>query len=902
MGVSLLCVAPVAACAQELMPQAATAWSGFAARPDSAPALQTSAGSPYALEVSGNGVPSVYGGWRTRINGLSGSNHYRFRTRVLATDVPSPRESITILLRWRGAFGDEVAPDYVWKYSVQPDGQLLFDRTVQPPAGTTAVDVELVLQWAPNGRVRFDGLSFAPAPAPAARPVKVVAVSYRPSGTSSGLESVQRAANYGQQVATSHGPDVMVFGELLNVIGAPGTYDAKAETIPGPSTDVMSALARGHSTYVAFGMLEREGRLLYNSAVLIDRSGAIVGKHRKVQLPLAEVSAGITPGNTVRVFHTDFGRVALLICQDVAFPEPAREAAIRGAELLLAPIWGGKPPLTAARAIEQSMWVAASGYDYLSEIVDPLGAVLARVPALNTPDAAMTTIDLARRFREDWSGDWRDVSGKQRRSEPYTADQDPEGGVPPPPPPNNPPTSVISAPTSGTTYVAPATITVSVSAADGDGSVTGVELFANGTSIATDTAAPYAFTWSNVPAGSYALTAKATDNSGAATTSAAVNVTVSNSPPGSLPAPWQTQDIGAVGLTGTASANGGTFTIEGAGADIWSTADAFRYVWQPISGDADIVARVASVENVHAWVKAGVMIRETLTADSRHGLMLVSPGKGLAFQRRTQTGGISTSTSGIAGTAPAWVKLERRAAVISAYYSWDGANWTLVASDTIAMGANVYAGLVVSSHTTSELATATFDSVTVQPVSPPAPVWQSQDIGVVGVAGDASETAGTFTIRGSGADVWGTADAFHFVWQRLSGDRDIIARVATVEYVQPWVKAGVMIREQLTADSAHAFMLVSPGKGLAFQRRVSAGGLSTSTTGGAGTAPAWVKLERRGNVISAYRSADGVTWTFVGNDTFAMGTDVYVGLVVSSHDNTRLATATFDSVTVTGNR
>jgi predicted amidohydrolase/regulation of enolase protein 1 (concanavalin A-like superfamily) len=896
---ALLCLAPVAACAQELIPPNASAWSGFSARPDSAPALQTSAGSPYALEVFGNGVPGVYGGWRTRVSGLSGNNHYRFRARVLATDVPAPRESITILLRWRGAFGDAVAPDYVWHYTTQSDGQLAFDRVVQAPPGTTAVDIELVLQWAPNGRIRFDAVSFAPAPAPAARTAKVVAMSYRPSGTSSGLESVQRAAQYGEQVAASQRPDVMVFGELLNVIGAPGTYDAKGETIPGPSTDVMSTLARSYGTHVAFGMLEREGRLLYNAAVLLDRNGAIVGKYRKVQLPLAEVSGGITPGSTVPVFQTDFGRVALLICQDAAFPEPAREAAIRGAELLLVPIWGGKPALTAARAVEQSMWVAASGYDYLSEVVDPLGTVLARVPSLNQPDAAVATIDLGRRYREDWSGDWRDVSNKQRRSDPYTADQDPGGGEPPPPPPpNTPPTSAIASPSSGATFAAPATIAVSVSAADGDGSVTSVELLANGTLIATDTTAPYQFTWSNVPAGSYALTARATDNAGAATTSAAVNVTVTNSPPpGSLPAPWQTQDIGAVGLAGSASLSGGTFTVDGAGADIWGTADAFRYVWQPVTGDADVIARVASIENVHAWVKAGVMIRETLTPDSKHGLMLVSPGKGLAFQRRTATAGVSTSTSGIAGTAPMWVKLERRGAALAAYYSADGATWTLVATDTIAMGATVHAGLVVSSHNAAELATATFDSVTVRQVAP-APAWQSQDIGAVGVAGDASETGGTFTVRGSGTDVWGTADAFHYVWQRVSGDRDIVARVGSVEYVQAWVKAGVMIREQLTADSAHALMIVSPGKGLAFQRRLTAGGVSVNSSGGAGTAPAWVKLERRGNVISAYRSADGAAWTLVGSDSFAMGSDVYVGLAVSSHDNARLAAATFDNVVV----
>jgi predicted amidohydrolase len=411
----------VAAGAQELMPGASSGWSGFSARPDTTPAVTASTGSPYTLEAYGNGVRNVYGGWRARLAPVSGGQFYRFRARAVAMDIPSIRESVTILLRWRGSFGDEVAPDDVWEYRVQADGTLLFDRTLQAPPGTTAVDVELVLQWAANGRVRFEALSFIPAHAPSPRTVKVAAISFRPSGTSSGRDSVQRAERYGEQVAAAERPDVMVFGELLNVIGAPGTYDAKAESVPGPSTDTMATLARRYGAYVVFGMLEREGTFLYNTAVLLDRNGAIVAKYRKVQLPLSEVSAGISPGRDVPVFQTDFGKVALLICQDTAFPEPARQAAILGAEVLLVPIWGGKPSAMAARAIEHSAYVVASGYDYKSEVLDPLGSVLARVATLGQPDAAIATIDLARRFREDWSGDWRDAAGKQRRTAPYKA-------------------------------------------------------------------------------------------------------------------------------------------------------------------------------------------------------------------------------------------------------------------------------------------------------------------------------------------------------------------------------------------------------------------------------------------------------------------------------------------------
>src|SRR5690242_13660213 len=104
------------ACAQELMPATSGGWTSFAARPATTPAVVATSGSPYTLEIDGNGVADVYGGWRARLQPLSGGQYYRFRARVAATGVASPRDSITILLRWRGSFGDQVAPDYVWEY------------------------------------------------------------------------------------------------------------------------------------------------------------------------------------------------------------------------------------------------------------------------------------------------------------------------------------------------------------------------------------------------------------------------------------------------------------------------------------------------------------------------------------------------------------------------------------------------------------------------------------------------------------------------------------------------------------------------------------------------------------------------------------------------------------------
>jgi regulation of enolase protein 1 (concanavalin A-like superfamily) len=377
-------------------------------------------------------------------------------------------------------------------------------------------------------------------------------------------------------------------------------------------------------------------------------------------------------------------------------------------------------------------------------------------------------------------------------------------------------------------------------------------------------------------------------------------------PSGTLPDGWSNQDIGAVGQAGSAAESGGTFTLQGAGADIWGTADGFHFAYRQISGDAEIVARVASVQGSHHWVKAGVMIRESLAAGSRHGMMLVSTARGLAFQRRVQTNGISMHTDGGAGTAPAWVRLVRTGNRIDAYRSSNGTSWVLVGTETISMASTVYIGLALTSHDTSSLATAAFDNLLIagggtQP-PPPAPLpsgWANRDIGAVGQLGSASESGGTFTVQGAGADIWDTADGFHFAYRSLSGDGEIRARVASLQAGHHWAKAGVMIRESLTAGSRHAIMLVSPARGLAFQRRVQTGGISTHTDAGAGTAPAWVRLVRTGNRIDAYRSSNGSSWVLVGSETIAMSSAVHVGLALTSHDTSTLATATFDNVQIT---
>ena len=460
-----------------------------------------------------------------------------------------------------------------------------------------------------------------------------------------------------------------------------------------------------------------------------------------------------------------------------------------------------------------------------------------------------------------------------------------------------------------------------------------------------------------------------------------------------VPSPWLTRDIGAVGLSGWASFTNGVFTVIGSGADIGSTADAFRFVHLTTNGDCTIIARVtsASVEDINPWSKAGVMIRESLAANAANVFVGVTPGNGVTWQYRSTTGGVTSTNTTTSLSAPYWVKLVRSGNMFTGYCSPDGASWTLVGSATFSMASTAYVGLAVTSHDSYTLSTATFDHVTAPGWAPPpvlAPTglvataviervtlnwmassnatsynvkrattsggpyttiatvmttnytdtfviggttyyyvvsavsspagesgnsaqasatptvnvplpWMTQDIGAVGLSGSAGVTNGVFTVTASGDDIWNAADAFRFVYVTNSGNCTIIARVVSVQNIDGWSKAGVMIRDSLNSGAANVFIAVTPGNGVTWQYRSNDGGSCNNNTTG-GSAPYWVKLVCSGTTFTGYCSPNGTAWTQLGSTTLTNVTTAYIGLAVTSHNNSSLCTAKFDNVSAPG--
>jgi len=554
----------------------------------------------------------------------------------------------------------------------------------------------------------------------------------------------------------------------------------------------------------------------------------------------------------------------------------------------------------------------------------------------------------------------------------------------------------------------------------------------------------------------------------------------------SLPSPWVNQDVGSTGQAGSSTVNAGTFTVRGAGADVWGSNDAFQFAYQSLNGDGSIVARVASIQNTNSFAKAGIMLRASVASSSQHVILDVRPTGDIEFMTRSTNGGSTSWLASAADAAPVWLKLVRTGSTVSASVSADGSTWNPVGSTTISFPSAINAGLVVSSHDTSTLNTSTFDSVTVTssgsgsapgtpatpspanaatgisttptlswsssgatsydvafgtsnppptvstgqaaasytppalaagtayfwrivarnasgsttgavwsfttasgsvpgtPASPspanaatgvstaptlswsssgatsydvafgtssppptvsagqaaasytpptlssgttyfwqivarnssgatqgavwsfttaagaalPSP-WQNQDIGATGQAGSSTSNSGTFSVRGAGADIWGSSDGFQFAYQTLTSDGQIVARVTGIQNTNSFAKAGIMLRASVAANSQHVILDLRPTGDIEFMMRAANGGSTTWLASAVQAAPVWLKLVRSGSTVTGSISTNGSTWTQVGSTTIAFPSTIDAGLIVTSHDTSTLNTSTFDSAAVT---
>lgn len=412
--VLLLCVAAVHAAS--LISGPPSGWTTWAPREEIAPRTFIDTvhyrSKPGALAISGNSNPAAYGGWVYTAQGIAPGKWYRFQAYYRQQGAQNERNQVIARLDWKSAAGKRAGkPDYA--YQVQREGE--WNRVtldVPAPEAASAVAIQLYLANAPSATIWWDDITLDEIAAPAPRPVAVFSVNLRPSGSKTAAENVEKFAQTIEHEVQGKA-DVILLPEGITVVGTGKTDPDMAETIPGPTTKRLGEVARQKHSYIVAGIFEREGPAIYNTAVLIDRAGNVAGKYRKVYLPREEVEVGLTPGSDFPVFQTDFGKVGLMVCWDLQYTDPARALVLGGAELILLPIWGGDTAIGKARAIENHVFLASSGYDYPTYIMDPMGEIVSE--ARNRGEVARATIDLNRRYTDAWLGEMRERFMKEIR-------------------------------------------------------------------------------------------------------------------------------------------------------------------------------------------------------------------------------------------------------------------------------------------------------------------------------------------------------------------------------------------------------------------------------------------------------------------------------------------------------
>lgn len=263
---------------------------------------------------------------------------------------------------------------------------------------------------------------------------------------SRGIDLLRKAGSEEAKLAVF--PELWLTGYSASIIE---TLPELAEEIPGPATEQLGKVAAEYGMYVIAGMVERDLRtsgVLYNTAVLIDNKGAVVGKYRKTHLvtylytlPYVYVeSEFFRQGDDLPVFETDFGAIGILICQDTLFPETSRVLTLKGAKIIVT-IFGSPKQFADVLPIQSRICAIQNGtaivavnqvgkdqlLDYKgkeftiewhggSHVVDPFGNVIKR-GKLFEEDLVIADLETDDVFKARWESKFL----RDRRPELYAA-------------------------------------------------------------------------------------------------------------------------------------------------------------------------------------------------------------------------------------------------------------------------------------------------------------------------------------------------------------------------------------------------------------------------------------------------------------------------------------------------
>lgn len=357
---------------------------------------------------------------------IKGGQTYLFNARFRAQNIASIDKSVLIRIKWfKGK--NQLGYNYIYHITDDRDGWLLASDKIKAVEGAETAEISLVFRW-DTGNLWWDDIFMEACEAVPPRNVVVSTMYFRPPGPT--VEKNISLMSDMLDKAGQAGSDIVCLPEgWATCETGLGMTKVEANTLDGSASVMLSEKAKEYGMYIVSGLYSWEGDTVKNVAALYDRQGKIQGVYEKVQLPDSETEQGAVPGTTFPVFTTDFGKIGILICWDLFFPEISRILALNGAEMLFCPIWGDIRGSNEAwkvtarsRAIDNGVFLVTNIFDGHSVIVNPEGDILKE----SGIQGSLLTEKIDLNFNPQWYwignaglGVWDGIWRKDRRSETY---------------------------------------------------------------------------------------------------------------------------------------------------------------------------------------------------------------------------------------------------------------------------------------------------------------------------------------------------------------------------------------------------------------------------------------------------------------------------------------------------
>jgi hypothetical protein len=193
------------------------------------------------------------------------------------------------------------------------------------------------------------------------------------------------------------------------------------------------------------------------------------------------------------------------------------------------------------------------------------------------------------------------------------------------------------------------------------------------------------------------------------------------SPDGNLPFPWKNVDIGKSRIRGNAEYVGSVIRLYSGGVGFSEEMDACHYLYKPVKGDSEIVARVVHIQRPDSNAKAGIMMRESLAENARQVSLTLMAGHAGEFSWREQPAERLHRLARPELVPPYWIKMRRDADTFTAFKSENGRTWTLLHQVPLPMKQDVFVGLSAAGFGEDFLSRATIDNLKEAPSVPVTP-------------------------------------------------------------------------------------------------------------------------------------------------------------------------------------